>query len=103
MLLRQILTHILAIAIICASLPPAIPAAHAAHVNPASPSSPAAAKPHFALRSNMRIAAPPQLAEFPGACTPRETGVAAPDTANQVWLPLVLKNSAAAAKVECTM
>ncbi|MCB9156476.1 MAG: hypothetical protein H6645_05105 [Caldilineaceae bacterium] len=97
MLLRHILTHILAIAIICASLPPAVPAAYAAHVNPASPSSPAAVKPQFALRSNMRIAAPPQLAEFPGACTPRETGVATPDTTNQVWLPLVLNSSAAVA------
>ncbi|MEZ4664872.1 MAG: hypothetical protein R2911_45660 [Caldilineaceae bacterium] len=103
MFLRQMLTHFLAIAIICASLPPAAPTAYAAHVAPASPSSPAAAKPQFTLRSNMRIAAAPQLAEFPGACTPREISGATPDTANQVWLPLVLNGGSAAATAASTV
>lgn len=103
MRLRPILSHLLAIFIICAGLPPANPVASAAPVDVlpsrsagAGATSAKVAAPTFKLRSNMRIAAPPQLAEFPGACTPRESSGDAPDATNQVWLPLVLNSSAAA-------
>ncbi|MEZ4736311.1 MAG: RHS repeat-associated core domain-containing protein [Caldilineaceae bacterium] len=97
MRLRSILIHMLVIFLIGTGLPPANQVAHAARVEVARAVDAvhaAAAAPAFTLRSNMRIAAPPQLAAFPGACTPREATGATPTPNNRVLLPLIMQGGA---------
>lgn len=90
MRLHPIMIRLLTVLIICTGLPPAPYVAHAASVE--ATSTPAAVST-FTLRSNMRIAAPPQLVEFPGACTPRDAIDTGSTQSNRVLLPLIMQGS----------